>query len=253
VRLFNEPQLSGCVRIAIPYQIDKLITILAEVFEPELICFDMDGVLIDTSESYDKAIKATVKEFTGKMISDEDINQLRSLGGFNNDWVLAKALIEQQGQNIELQKVIDCFQQYYLGSEEQPGFIANETLLANEGLERALNKQSADIAIVTGRPRAEAILGTENVAKKLAVFKTARVISDDDVTESKPSPMGIHQLKQKLNCQRSWMVGDTPDDMMAARGSNSVAVGIGSRNQQALVKAGADIVVDSVNQLENLL
>jgi histidinol-phosphate aminotransferase len=79
------------------------------------------------------------------------------------------------------------------------------------------------------------------------------VISDNDVDESKPSPQGILKLKQEFNCQRSWMIGDTPDDMMAARSSQSVAIGVGLHNKDALIKAGADIVVASVNQLEDLL
>ena len=59
------------------------------------IIFDIDGTLIDTSESYNKSIKKTVqflvkyidvsKENLGKIVSDELIFKFRKSGMFNND------------------------------------------------------------------------------------------------------------------------------------------------------------------------
>ena len=47
--------------------------------------------------------------------------------------------------------------------------------------------------------------------------------------------------------------GDNPDDIQAAIASNSVAIGIRAEDQQALYDAGADLVVASVNELEQWL
>ena len=49
------------------------------------------------------------------------------------------------------------------------------------------------------------------------------------------------------------MCGDNPDDMQAANGSNSLAIGIGKRNAEALYQAGADVVLENINQLEDWL
>jgi HAD superfamily hydrolase (TIGR01548 family) len=57
--------------------------------------FDCDGVLIDTSDSYDKTIVETVNQIGSRLlgirpIADaelrKDIQLLRMTGGFNNDW-----------------------------------------------------------------------------------------------------------------------------------------------------------------------
>ena len=47
--------------------------------------------------------------------------------------------------------------------------------------------------------------------------------------------------------------GDNPDDIEAAHSSGSVAIGIRATDQQALYDAGADVVLASVNELENWL
>lgn len=269
IRAFTESYLAGCLRITIPFQLEPLLEALNKILVPKLICFDMDGVLIDTSSSYDNAIKATVKEFTGQSVTDEAINELRSQGGYNNDWILTQALIakvesdkpEFTGNShdielVDINKVTECFQQYYLGTESQPGFILNETVLlssaVNYQLQNFCYRNKASIAIVTGRPRDEALMGQKAISQQFTEWLAAKVMSDNDVEESKPAPEGILKLKDFFDTSASWMIGDTPDDMQAAVNSGSVAIGIGSNNQSALFEAGADIVIDDINQLQRL-
>lgn len=67
------------------------------------IIFDIDGTLIDTSESYNKSIKKTVqflvkyidvsKEKLGKIVSNELIFKFRKSGMFNNDIDTSYALV----------------------------------------------------------------------------------------------------------------------------------------------------------------
>jgi phosphoglycolate phosphatase-like HAD superfamily hydrolase len=67
------------------------------------IIFDIDGTLIDTSESYNKSIKKTVqfivkyidisKENLGKIVSNELIFKFRKSGMFNNDIDTSYALV----------------------------------------------------------------------------------------------------------------------------------------------------------------
>ena len=189
IRAFSEPELQGCLRITIPYQLEKLQQILAQCLRPQLICMDMDGVLIDTSESYDQAVIATVEQLSGTKVSIEQIESLRRQGGFNNDWVLSQALLSQLGRELELDQVTEVFQKLYLGegsaaaqevtdistskttsittnkaeidnNENQSGLMANETKLISKQLVSLIkNQQMTEFAIVTGRPRQEAMMG----------------------------------------------------------------------------------------------
>ena len=247
VRTFERGDLDGCVRVTIPYQLDKLLGLLEQVLSPSLVCFDMDGVLIDTSESYDQAVKATVEKISQKSISNDSIFSLRNSGGFNNDWVLSQALLKQLGQEESIEKVTEVFQSFYLG-ENFDGLMQNEKCLVESQLVNYVNNTSkCQFAVVTGRPRLEAEAGL-----KLIGFNNTPLVSLDDVEQPKPSPEGV----KKLQCQfskNSWMCGDNPDDMQAANGSNSLAIGIGKENAEALYQAGADVVLENINQLESWL
>jgi phosphoglycolate phosphatase-like HAD superfamily hydrolase len=75
---------------------------LSEIREIDVIVFDCDGVLIDISESYVKAVAKTtcalVEAFTGvtlpESLFDGALNSAyKQRGGFNNDWTLAYALV----------------------------------------------------------------------------------------------------------------------------------------------------------------
>ena len=277
IRAFSEPELQGCLRITIPYQLEKLQHILAQCLRPQLICMDMDGVLIDTSESYDQAVIATVEQLSGTKVSIEQIESLRRQGGFNNDWVLSQALLSQLGRELELDQVTEVFQKLYLGegsaaaqevtdistskttsittnkaeidnNENQSGLMANETKLISKQLVSLIkNQQMTEFAIVTGRPRQEAMMG-----QSMIDLTKLDLMSLCDVKQGKPSPEGIQNLQRKYG-EASWMCGDNPDDMQAAVASNSLAIGIGTNKVEALYAAGADVVLDNINELEQWL
>ncbi len=246
IRTFSEKELVDCIRISIPTNLERLIKALQQCLAPELICFDMDGVLIDTSGSYDQTVLATVKALSGKNVSVDDIESLRRQGGFNNDWVLSRQLLLNLEVDVSLEKVTDVFQTIYLG-ENNDGLVNNETPLINQSFVSKINQSNKNFTIVTGRPKKEALAGQAFVN-----LSSLELISLDDVQQGKPSPEGIQKLQQKYS-KLSWMCGDNPDDMQAAVASGSFAIGIGSNKVEALYQAGADIVLDSINELEKWL
>lgn len=69
--------------------------------EIEAVVFDIDGVLIDSSRSFRKTIAQTTQfyfenilKYQGKetLVNQEDIQMLKDVGGFNNDWQLTQGL-----------------------------------------------------------------------------------------------------------------------------------------------------------------
>jgi len=245
VRAFNEDETENCLRITIPFDMAKLLTVLEQCLQPKLICMDMDGVLIDTSNSYDKCVLATVKQLSGQDISIESVESLRKQGGFNNDWILSKRLLDDLGTNVALEEVTSVFQDFYLGKNND-GLITNEILLISSELTLTINQSTTScFAIITGRPRMEAKAG-----QLLTSLTQLELISLDDVVIGKPSPEGIQKLQNKYSSS-SWMCGDNPDDMQAAVRSNSLAIGIGNNKTDSLYKAGADIVLNNINELRD--
>jgi HAD superfamily phosphatase len=69
----------------------------------DILIFDMDGVLIDVSQSYRKTIEKTIQIYLGtclglrsgrkKLPLDAAISLFKAAGGFNNDWDLTSGLL----------------------------------------------------------------------------------------------------------------------------------------------------------------
>lgn len=68
----------------------------------DILIFDMDGVLIDVTDSYRKTIQETIQlyfqlclgyNFKKKLIKNEEISLFKSAGGFNNDWDLTSGIL----------------------------------------------------------------------------------------------------------------------------------------------------------------
>lgn len=245
VRQFSG-DLSHCVRITIPFHMDSLMACLEQLFSPDLVCLDMDGVLIDTSDSYDTTIKATIEKMAGKQVDFDQIQSKRNSGGYNNDWVLTHDLLADLGVERTLDEVTEVFQGLYLG-EDNNGYVSNEKPLVQKSLvERIVGSKAPGFGIVTGRPLPEAKAGQAMIG-----LSSLGVISMD-CAEPKPAPDGIQRFQDEFG-KNSWMCGDNPDDIQAAYASGSVAIGIRADDQEALYEAGADIVLASINELEQWL
>jgi HAD superfamily hydrolase (TIGR01548 family) len=70
----------------------------------DVLVFDIDGVLIDVSESYRNAARQTVQMYletclglppcSEDLVSHEDVAEFKLVGGFNNDWDLTTAILK---------------------------------------------------------------------------------------------------------------------------------------------------------------
>ncbi|WP_158996884.1 aminotransferase class I/II-fold pyridoxal phosphate-dependent enzyme [Pigmentibacter ruber] len=244
VRKFNENYLKGCIRITIPKNIDRLFLLMQQILRPSLICLDMDGVLIDTQNTYDQCIISTVNYFTDLKITVDDLNIKRNLGGLNCDWELTKKIIKDKtGKNYDIEIIKNYFQLRY---QEIINKNNQEKVLINHKTGNYIKKYN--LAIVTGRPREEALAGSRQLP-----IKIKEIISRDDVKNLKPSSEGIELIKNKLQTDKVWMVGDTIDDIRAAISANAVAIGVGKKNKEYLLKTGAHFVIDSINEIGDLL
>lgn len=78
-------------------------------------------------------------------------------------------------------------------------------------------------------------------------------------TAPKPDPAPVHAALQRLGVRSAWMIGDTVDDVRAARAAGVVPLGMvapgedAARAGPALLAAGASRIVASSFDLERLL
>lgn len=253
VKWFNDgSEISSCFRIAVPAP-EQAKLILDALKSRELIVFDIDGVIIDTRNSYRMAIKSTYEHFAAKEITFEDIQEAKNLGGLNNDWDLTEFLLKQSGLNIAKQEIIDKFQELYWGNNGD-GFILNEEILIKPETFKKLSKKY-DLAIFTGRPKIEA----EFVLKRWGLDNLfAPVITMDDLPEDcqKPHPMGLNNIISVINPLDTYYLGDTPDDMIAAKGAGVKGIGVlppQDKTQNLKDKLVAEGAFQVINNTEDIV
>lgn len=221
----------------------------------DLIVFDMDGVLVDVSESYRAAIQATVLHFTGVEPTNDEVQSWKNRGGFNDDWKLSHRMIQEHGEEVAFDDVVERFQKIFLGDRENGnagGLILRERWLAAPGLFDRLAANHT-LAIFTGRLGWEAQLTLDRFAKE--VF--CPVVGVDHVEHPKPHPEGLHKIRAAVPHANSWYLGDTVDDARASRAAGVPFIGIaspGAPRHDELVRLlrseGAVAVLDDINSLE---
>ncbi len=228
---------------------------LKEILAPQVILFDLDGVLVNVNQSYLQAIRETVAFFSQEIPPLEEIIKHKQRGGFNNDWDLTSFLLKNRGLEIQKKEGIDKFQEYYLG-ENFSGLIKKEKPLVKKGfLEKVSSKFK--IGLVTGRPRKEAIYALENMGIK-NFFQSIVTMDDLPPSKGKPDPLGINMAMEELGGKRGVYIGDNPDDMKAAKAAGLVPIGclppdFTGEDRNALEKAGAKIILEKINELEDIL
>lgn len=253
------PTREGCadlVRITSPLRDADTLRVeraLRAALRPEAILFDLDGVLADVSRSYRAAIVATAASY-GVVVTPDQIRAAKHRGDANNDWALTHRFVQDAGVRTTLGDVTERFERAYQGAAGEPGLRSTESLLCDRAwLERLSGR--LPLAIVTGRPRRDAEVFLEQHGVR-GCFRALVAMEDGP---PKPDPAVVRLALDRLGVSSAWMIGDTVDDVRAARGAGVVPLGIappGERDEgteRALIGAGAARVLGALHEIEGML
>ncbi|CAM9232705.1 unnamed protein product [Ectocarpus sp. 12 AP-2014] len=189
------------------------------------LLFDMDGVLAEVSCSYRQAIVDTAAAF-GVAVTLDEITAAKIKGDANNDWKLTLSLIQAKTSDAPTLEVVTAkFEEVYQGTEGVPGLKDVETLIPAKGvLEELARRLPMGMAIVTGRPRGDCdyFLQKHGLAH---LFKATYCMEDGP---SKPDPFPVTRAAQLLGVdpKDAALVGDTPDDILAAVRAGARGIGV---------------------------
>ncbi len=247
------------------------------------VIFDMDGVLVNVLKSYRYAIERTVNYFLEKSAvinktSQDDINVMKEITGFNNDWDLSYELIRllimgiirddfsQKARIVTKQirrtnrylKIKDIFQAYYLGEKifsyiyKRPPLVSNSSGLINEEpllprigvIEKLLNKYKLGVA--TSRPRFEALYTLRNLQVTPKYIQERFIVAQEDVLREKPFPDSLIEAKERMKVENPIYVGDSINDCIAAKSAGMKCIFVGKKNL-------GDYQINNVNRLKELL
>ena len=249
-RFEDRSELARSVRITVPgddADFARLEETLRVALAPQALLFDMDGVLVDVAGSFRQAVVATAALF-GVEATPADIAAAKAKGNASDDWELTRGLCAAAGVEVSFDDVRDVFEEIYQGVESTPGLKLRERLFVDVDL---LRKWSAacPLGIVTARPRKDAVELLERF--DLAGYFSVLVAREDAV--SKPDPAPVRLALDRLGVRRAWMVGDTVDDLAAARAAGVIPLAVANDGDDPTPLAGAARVMRSVNELEEVL
>jgi HAD superfamily phosphatase len=112
----------------------------------DVLIFDMDGVLIDVSKSYRKAIQHTIRIYLesclgferkrGDWVTNEEISLFKSAGGFNSDWDVTSGillyLLSVSGMHpLQKRKRFSSFQEIILYLKTKSSMVQRKTPIVN--------------------------------------------------------------------------------------------------------------------------
>jgi len=253
VRYYPKGALAGYIRISCgrPGDTDLLVEGLRSIqrgedvvgngvrpMKPRAILLDMDGVLAEVSQSYRQAIISTAAVFDVQ-VTPKEIEAAKLEGDANDDWkltlkLIARALKSKQAQPPTLQEVTEQFQKFYLGDAENgtAGLRDLETLIPSRSLLMKLKAQAPlGVAVVTGRPREEALhfIDLHGLRPAISFVNGEPVMVCMNESQSKPSPDPVLLALKRLggaSPEDAVLIGDTPDDMRAAVSAGARAFGV---------------------------
>jgi len=213
----------------------------------QMMVFDMDGVLVDVTDSYRETVVLTVEHFTGKAISRDSIQDYKNQGGWNNDWLLSQKICRDLGVEIPYADVVEYFNYLFLDQ----GMIHRERWLPRDGLLDRL-AEKFELAIFTGRTTEEA----EITLKREGLRDRFLLVSANDVECEKPAPDGLLKIAALRPSKKLLYIGDTVDDARCAKSAAVPFIGVAARRSprrdelvDLLHLEGAIQVIEDINEI----
>ncbi|MFN5348162.1 MAG: HAD-IA family hydrolase [Polaromonas sp.] len=209
----------------------------------DLIAFDWDGTLFDSTQIIVRCIQAAVKDVGGTVPTDEAAGYVIGLGLMQ---ALAHAAPDVPHDRYPL--LGERYRYHYqLHVHDLSLFDGVLPLLA------ALKARGHLLVVATGKSRHGLDEALQTVQLK-GVFDASRTA---DKTAGKPDPKMLHELMAELGISpsRTLMVGDTTHDLQMAvnAGCQSLGVSYGAHSPEAFAALGPLHIAHSVPDMHDWL
>ena len=206
----------------------------------DLIAFDWDGTLFDSTQIIVRCIQAAVHDVGGTVPSNEAASYVIGLGLMQALAHAAPDVPESRYPELGLR----YRHHYAIHQNDISLFDGTLTMLAE------LKERGHILTVATGKSRHgldEALQAVE-LKDRFDGSRTA------DETAGKPHPRMLHELMQAFNVppERTLMIGDTTHDLQMAlnAGCASVGVSYGAHEPAAFDVLKPRVVVHSVDELK---
>ena len=209
------------------------------------IVFDLDGTLLNTLEDLKDSVNYALERQGFPL---RNLNEIRSFVG-NGIRLLMERAVPESIDNETFEICFKDFCDYYkihMEDKTVPYDGINE-MLTN------IKKAGFKTAIVTNK----ADFAAQDLCKRMFGENIDFVVGSSDDRPNKPAPDGVFYALEKLDSkiENTVFVGDADTDILTAKNANLPSIGVlwGFRDREVIEEAGAEYIVESVNDLEKLL
>ena len=206
----------------------------------DLIAFDWDGTLFDSTQIIVRCIQAAVRDVGGTVPTDEAAAYVIGMA-------LPQALAHA-APDVPLDKRNELglrYRYHYLHHQDDIALFDGVLPLLH-----ALRARGHLITVATGKSRRGLDEALHSVQLR-GVFDGSRTA---DETAGKPSPLMLNELMAEFGVapQRTLMIGDTTHDLQMALNAGCASVGVtyGAHTPEAFEALGPLCIADSVAQLD---
>ena len=208
------------------------------------IIFDLDGTLTESGTGIKNSVRYTIEHYGLPMEDDESLDRYVGPPLINSfQWYLG---FNEQ----EAMEAIKVYRSYFT----QKGMFENRVYDGVEDMLKALKNAGKRMFIATGKPTVYSKQILEHFGL-IDYFECVCGIDLNEVATEKDELIAEVIAFAKVNPEDCVMVGDRKFDVIGAIKSGVTPVGVtyGYGGRQELGDAGAEIIVNTVKELQELL
>lgn len=183
-----------------------------EKLDPQILIFDVDGVLVDVRETYWRSGLQTIQHLTGKKPTWAEFYEWKRQPGNNDDWMMVSRWATALGVPTTYEQAREAFQPFYWGQDGKPGNVQREKLLVTPKIIENWSR-NRELNLFTGRTRQEFAYTFE----KWPAARSFRTVITMDDAKKKPNPEGLRLILNGRNPKSALYLGDNVDDALAAK------------------------------------
>lgn len=209
----------------------------------DLIVFDWDGTLMDSTAAIVKSIQAAAQDLSLPVPDKKTASFVIGLG-------LPEAMqtVLPDLEPKYYPQIIDRYRHHYLQKSLELTLFDNVREMLDD-----LSVKGYRLAVATGKSRA----GLDRAMNETGLTSMFEATRCADETHSKPHPAMLHELTDELgeDISRTVMIGDTTHDLQMAlnAGAGGIAVKYGAHPEHMLLEMNPLYTADSVLFLHNWL
>lgn len=212
-----------------------------------LIIFDVDGTLIDSRASIVESARRTFAD--GPVAYPGDDAFLATIGLLPQR--MMATLLPDHPEDMHALLAVRYIEQAWAVRDEQIQIERPYEGIA--AMLAAVAKPGRTLGIATGKKR----LGVDHMLRQTGWQALFTTLQTAECGPSKPDPTLIHRAmaETRHRSETTIMIGDSVFDMQMARAAGVTAIGVGwgYNSLETLERAGADRLVGTVTELQDLL